>query len=149
MSEFEFVPFKIAKKLKEKGFKEKCLTYYDVIDNVGLLYNTQYTNDLSPCQYTDLLQSHNTDVSAYQSDDSEYCVDAPTIPQVLNWLRVVLEIDIIPKITISWCGNLNRIRLYSCNIYSPRLNKPIETKYFESYEKPILECIDYALDNLI
>ena len=83
----EFVPFEIAKKIKEKGFKEKCLTYYDVIDNVELLYNTQYTNDLSPCQYTDLLQSHNTDVTAYQSDDSEYCVDAPTISQVLNWLR--------------------------------------------------------------
>ena len=145
----EFVPFKIAKKLKEKGFKEKCLTYYDVIDNVGLLYNTQYTNDLSSCQYTDLLQSHNTDLSAYQSDDSEYCVDAPTIAQVLKWLREVLEIDILPKITISWIENLNRIRLYSCNIYSPRLNKSIETEYFESYEKSILAGIDYALDNLI
>lgn len=143
----EIVNIKIAKKLKEKGFKEKCLTYYDVIDNVGLLYNTQYTNDLSPCQYTDLLQSHNTDVSAYQSDDSEYCVDAPTIAQVLKWLRDVLEIDILPTIAISWCGNLNRIKSYSCNIYSPRLNKPIETEYFETYEEAALAGIEYYLDN--
>ena len=145
----EIVNVKIAKKLKEKGFKEKCLTYYDVIDNVGLLYNTQYTNDLSPCQYTDLLQSHNTDVSTYQSDDSEYCVDAPTISQVLKWLREILEIDILPTIVISYCDNLNRIRLYSCNIYSPRLNKPIKIEYFESYEESMLAGIDYALDNLI
>lgn len=145
----KFVPLEIAKILKEKGFKEKCLTYYDVIDNVGLLYNTQYTNDLSPCQYTDLLQSHNTDVSAYLSDDSEYCVDAPTISQVLNWLREALEIDILPKIVISWCGNLNRIRSYSCNIYSPRLNKPIETEYFESPEEAALAGIEYCLVNLI
>ena len=143
----EICSFEIAKKLKEKGFKEKCLTYYDVIDNVGLLYNTQYTNDLSPCQYTDLLQSHNTDVSTYQSDDSEYCVDAPTISQVLKWLREMLEIDILPTIVISYCDNLNRIRSYSCNIYSPRLNKPIETEYFESYEEATLAGIEYVLDN--
>lgn len=145
----KFVPLEIAKKLEEKGFKEKCLTYYDVKDNVGLLYNTQYTNDLSPCQYTDLLQSHNTDTSAYQSDDSEYCVDAPTISQVLKWLRELFEIDILPKITISWCGNLNRIRLYSCNIYSPKLNKPIETEYFDSYEKAALVGIEWVLDNIL
>lgn len=145
----KFVPLEIAKKLEEKGFKEKCLTYYDVKDNVGLLYNTQYTNDLSPCQYTDLLQSHNTDASAYQSDDSEYCVDAPTISQVLKWLRELFEIDILPKITISWCGNLNRIRLYSCNIYSPKLNKPIETEYFDSYEKAALVGIEWVLDNIL
>ena len=96
----DFVSFEIANKLKEKGFREKCLTYYDVVDNVGLLYNTQYTNDLSPCQYTDLLQSHNTDVSAYLSDDSEYCVDAPTISQVLKWLRDEKGIHI----TICVCG---------------------------------------------
>lgn len=33
----EFVTFEIAKKLDEKGFKEKCLAYYDVNDNVGLI----------------------------------------------------------------------------------------------------------------
>lgn len=66
----EFVTFELAKKLQEKGFKEKCLAYYDVDDNVGLLYNTQYTNDMLPCQYTDLLASHNTDEAVVSPDDS-------------------------------------------------------------------------------
>lgn len=46
----DFVNFELAKKLKEKGFADKCLTYYDVKDNVGILFNTQYTDDISPCQ---------------------------------------------------------------------------------------------------
>ena len=130
----EFVNFEIAKKLKEKGFKEKCLTYYDVIDNVGLLYNTQYTNDLSPCQYTDLLQSHNTDVAAYQSDDSEYCVDAPTISQVLNWLRE--EKDIFIEITVDVNDKFN----YYFEIYKKGndtweyIGQNDTYDYFEMYE---------------
>ena len=83
----DFVTFELAKKLKEKGFKQKCLAYYDVEDNVGLLYNTQYIDESFPCQYTDLLQCHNTGEAETQPDDSEDCVDAPTISQVLEWLR--------------------------------------------------------------
>lgn len=89
----KFVTFDIAKILNERGFREKCLVYYDVLDNVGLLYNTQYTYDISPCQYTDLLFSHNSG-EGRQIDDSEYCVDAPTISQVLNWLLTEKDIFI-------------------------------------------------------
>lgn len=89
----KFVTFDIAKILNEKGFREKCLAYYDVLDNVGILYNTQYTNDISPCQYTDLLFSHNSGEGS-QTDDSEYCVDAPTISQVVDWLLTEKDIFI-------------------------------------------------------
>lgn len=145
MNEFEFVTFKLAKKLNEKGFKEKCLTYYDVIDNVGLLYNTQYTNDLSPCQYTDLLQSHNTDVSAYQSDDSEYCVDAPTIPQVLNWLRKE------KKIHIGFGYSPRKKWRYVIMYMDDRFyNKPTLTvDGFLKIEQAAFDGIEYVLDNLI
>ena len=89
----EFVTFDIAITLNEIGFKEQCLAYYDVLDDVGILYNTQYTDDFSPCQYTDLLFSHNSG-EGKQTDDSEYCVDAPTISQVLNWLLTEKDIYI-------------------------------------------------------
>ena len=89
----EFVPFDIAITLNEIGFKEKCLAYYDVLDNVGLLYNTYYADDISPCQYTELLLSHNSG-DGRQADDSEYCVDAPTISQVVNWLLTEKDIFI-------------------------------------------------------
>lgn len=157
----EFVPFEIAKNLKEKGFKEKCLTYYDVIDNVGLLYNTQYTDDLSPCQYTDLLQSHNTDVAAYQSDDSEYCVDAPTIPQVIKWLieekQLYIDVGIYQDSSCDadgctiekWCfwsydiqNTLNGDLIYD-------FANTFDTIEFETYEEAALHGINYVLDNLI
>ena len=140
----DFVSFEIANKLKEKGFREKCLTYYDVVDNVGLLYNTQYTNDLSPCQYTDLLQSHNTDVAACQSDDSEYCVDAPTISQVLKWLRDEKGIHI----TICVCGDGWFYEVI--NISSGKsLVEDYEDDMIQSYEEAAIAGIEYVLNNLI
>ena len=87
----KFVTFEVAKKLREKGFREKCLAYYDVLDNVGLLYNTYYADDISPCQYTEILLSHNSG-DGRQADDSEYCVDAPTISQVVDWLLTKKDI---------------------------------------------------------
>lgn len=142
----EIVNIKIAKKLKEKGFKEKCLTYYDVIDNVGLLYNTQYTDDLSPCQYTDLLQSHNTDVSAYLSDDSEYCVDAPTISQVLNWLRKEKSIICLPHIEpIEEKWFFYVVKLPQASDFPEYLSSVI----YNTYEEAALVGIEWVLDNLI
>lgn len=106
----KFVTFDIAKILNEKGFREKCLAYYDVLDNVGLLYNTQYTDDISPCQYTDLLFSHNSGEGS-QTDDSEYCVDAPTISQVVDWLFT--EKDIF--INIDWSCSDTFMFFYTIN----------------------------------
>lgn len=136
----DIVTFDLAKKLKEKGFREKCLYRY-----------TDHSKTLRPNQveikfarevdYSEFYKCYN----AYEDND----IDAPTISQVLKWLRELLEIDILPNIVISWIGNLNRIRLYSCNIYSPRLNKPIETEYFDSYEEAAIAGINYYLDNLM
>lgn len=120
-----FVTFEVAKKLKEKGFKEKCVAYYTKDSN--FYYNTSYGSS----DVENVFKSFN-------SRPNHICgkrIDAPTISQVLKWLRELLEIDILPKIVISYCDNLNRIRSYSCNIYSPKLNKPIETEYFEFDEE--------------
>lgn len=146
----DFVSFEIAKKLKEKGFKEKCLAYYDIDDNVGLLYNTQYSDEYSPCQYTDLLQSHNTDTTVAQPDDSENCCDAPTISQVLKWLRKekLILIGLSPmqeydvEETIEWCATV-----YKADKQGGLSLK--EELYYESYELAAIAGIKYCLDNLI
>ena len=137
----EFVTFDIANILNEKGFREKCLAYYDVLDNVGLLYNTQYTDDISPCQYTDLLFSHNSG-EGKQTDDSEYCVDAATIEQVLTWIRKEKKIHII--ISASYDENywwevrdFNRVTSY------------FDDNEFDSYEQASLSGIKYVIENLI
>ncbi len=71
----EFVTFDIAKKLKEKGFMKECLCYY--IDK-DLVYNKE-----SPIANNQLWFSHNKFDNIWHRDN----VDAPTISQVLKWLR--------------------------------------------------------------
>lgn len=142
----EIVPFEIAKKLKEKGFKEKCLAYYDINDNVGLLYNTQYSDEYSPCQYTDLLQSHNTDTTVAQPDDSENCCDAPAISQVLKWLRkthnlfivVFLNDDSDNPVTFEIYKGVECVTDYHIKYYP-----------LDEWSKAEIDAIEYVLDNLI
>ena len=73
----DFVSFEIAKKLKEKGFKEECLCHY--IDE-DLVYNIE-----SPITNHQLWFSHNKYDNIWHRDN----IDAPTISQVLDWLRDV------------------------------------------------------------
>ena len=75
----DFVTFEIAKKLKEKGFKEKCFGWYYPSEVCGYDHQTLIVHNRSECiwdRYEDLLISHN--------DDNH--IDVPTISQVINWL---------------------------------------------------------------
>ena len=74
LTEKDYCDYDTCVALEELGFKEKCPTYYDTEDNVGLLYNTQWTSDYLPCQFTDCLESHNSNTSDYNS-----YIDAPPI----------------------------------------------------------------------
>ena len=141
----DFVPFEIAKKLKEKGFREKCLTYYDVDDNIWLLHNTQYTDEMLPCQYTDLLISRNT-------DDSDNCIDAPTISQVLKWLRTEKNIDIViypvDASTLYMGGEKYILSVYINAKRYYKLHHDGIDKYVK-WEQAALAGIECVIDNLI
>lgn len=138
----KFVTFDIAKILNKKGFREKCLAYYDVLDNVGLLYNTQYTDDISPCQYMDLLFSHNSG-EGRQTDDSEYCVDAPTISQVVDWL--LTEKDIF--INIDWSCSDTFMFFYTINKKRENTFKivGISDELYDTPQKATLAGIKHVL----
>lgn len=128
----DFAPFELAVKLKEKGFDKECLCHYVGED---LVYNIE-----SPIANNQLWFSHNKFDNIWHRDN----YDAPTISQVLKWLReekkIYLEIVIVVDAE------------YMCDIYkiSPR---PIEclgsTEYFLTYEKAAIAGINYVLDNLI
>ena len=124
----DFIKFDLAIKLKELGYNTPFFFFYRTDDK---LIHHAMVND--PLVYG-------------KSVDNEVVI-APTISQVLKWLRKLLEIDILPEVVISDIYDLYRIRSYSCKIYSPRLNKPIKTEYFESYEEATLAGIEYVLDN--
>lgn len=146
----DFVTFEIAKKLKEKGFKEQCLAYYT--QDTEFYYNTCYGSDIK-----DAFKSFN-------SRPKHICgkrIDAPTIAQILRWLRE--EKKIFVAINIGYCYESYE-KPFPTN---PKMEPILKgyyygvwdlgnfndenglSEYFESYELAALAGIEYTLDNLI
>ena len=130
----DFVDFSLAVKLKEKGFRELCLAYYTNDDT--LYYNYSHKTGAS---YKDCYLSHN--LMPKDSVSGKF-VDAPTISQVLKWLREEKEIMTFPiysKNTSKWyCSIINADSLEMHNL-----------PFNDSYELAALAGVAYCLDNLI
>lgn len=113
----DFVPFEIAKKLKEKGFDCSCIGHY--VNNQ--LYIAHYLN-------------------AFHSDKDE-SLDAPTISQVLKWLRDQ-EISVEPL-----SAPYNDWKCYIKN--KGEIVTMISGDKYRTYEQAALAGIEEVLDNLI
>lgn len=126
----DFVTYELAVKLKEKGFRMPCIAHYCCLDGNVLKFNIT----------TDCIRGSN--VKCLNGENNIY-TDAPTISQVLKWLRkekkIYLEIVIVINAE------------YMCDIY--KISRPIEclgsTEYFKTYEQAALAGIEFVLDNLI
>ena len=136
----DFVNFEIAKKLKEKGFKEECFAYYTseytLYNNMVVLCDDKYL-EVAEIDYNESLISNN---SVRENKDNNIC-DAPTISQVLKWLRD-------DNISVEPCATYNNMWWYAIKI-----NGEIEVTYmgdgYNSYEEAALVGVEYVLDNLI
>lgn len=135
----DFVSYDIAVKLKEKGFKEKCIAYY--WENINEHTPSFVVEDNMPDEgicIIDLLSEHN------KAEWSPF-IDAPTISQVLKWLREEKKIFILIDIRkdLSWFYEIwgIEIRLHPLGCV------PYEKK--QSYEQAALAGIEYVIDNLI
>lgn len=132
----DFVTFEIAKKLKEKGFREKCLFHFRPYSK------TLHPNNLEikfnrVIDYTELLDCNNV----YIDND----IDAPTISQVLKWLREKMKIHIT-----TGYNNVSKWRYIIIHLDDNFAKYPnIWEKHFESYEEATLSGIEYVIDNLI
>ena len=154
-----FVTFEVAKKLKEKGFKEECLAYYTteytLYNNVITLTDDKYLC-VSDIDYEEFLVSHNS----IKYTNGNY-VDAPTISQVLKWLRGEKKIHIEPCILADADTDadgkvINEFTYWSFSIMSIATGdmiyfeyEHIDDKRFNSYEEAALAGIEYVLNNLI
>lgn len=122
----DFTPFELAVKLKEKGFNEPCYKYYQR----GVL-------DSDDCW------------NRYNRGTANRC-SAPTISQVLKWLREerFIFIGLSPMPTydseemVEW-----RSAVYKTDKQGGLSCQ--EEFYFQSYEHAALAGIEYVLDNLI
>lgn len=138
----DFVTFDLAKKLKEKGFKETCFGWYYPREICGYDYRTLIVSNCSEYRgdkYKDLLISHN--------DDKH--IDAPTISQVLKWLREEKDIDLVISPVFFYDDVLGKMREYGCKVFAPLLNKPEHCSYHEEWEQAAIAGIEYVIDNLI
>lgn len=124
----DFVTFEIAKKRKEKGFTLPKSEIIGKFDPDGLFHSQLYINFTETMDLDEII--------------------APTISQVLEWLREEKETDIILYPIFLYNEN-NREREYGIEIHAPQLNKPVHLGYFKECEKGANAGIEYVLDNLI
>ena len=116
----EFVNFSIAKKLKEKGFDKYCSRAYSEIG----CFN---------------------DTDTYKSSEEFYCY-APTISQVLKWLREEKRI----YVGAEWVNKKGKWIGYVDEMNMPDLvGEYIFPNTYDSYELAALAGVEYCLDNLI
>jgi phage pi2 protein 07 len=140
----DFVTFELAKKLKEKGFNLNCESFYILkdftakcVDDCGDLYEVDFTKgDLClnyPIRYMKYKDSY---------------LSAPTISQVLKWLRekkkIHVEIDIMkayPEAKLIYWG-YNIVLIDKYEVYHFEWNS-------NSFEQAALAGIEYVLNNLL
>ena len=137
----DFVPYELSLKLMEKGFNRPCCGYY----HVG-----KGDDSFEACISSDFLNSLN-----------EYRVGAPTIPQVLKWLREEYQLHISPNVYSDYStdADLNVCDEWSFWSYfvASTLDgyfiyaayQHVDCVEYQRWEEAALAGIEYVLDNLI
>ena len=117
----DYVSFETAKLLKEKGFIENCLMYYN---KVGDLVEESYKFNWN-----------------FQTID----YSAPTLQMAMKWLREVHNIDIFPWRLIG--KGIYSCAIFNSNTGQDlSSDKDFPS---EKYEETAEEAIKYCLENLI
>lgn len=127
----EFVTFELAKKLKDLGYNVPFFFFYRTDDQ--LLHHAMVGQPLVYGKYVD-----------------NEIVIAPTISQVLNWLRKekYILIGLSPmqeydgEEIVEWCSTVYKSGKHGGLSWK-------EEFYYQSYEQAALAGINYVLNNLI
>lgn len=126
----DFVSYDIAVKLKEKGFNVGCHAYYEPLKHCLNLSRVLQTNSFA--------ENYN-------------CITAPTISQVLKWLRdeKSLHVEVVSAAygyiyIISDTPNKGGTdRVYS------KYRGSNDGGAWDDYNECIFDAIEYVIDNLI
>lgn len=120
----DFAPFELAVKLKEKGFNEPCYGYY---------HRDGGDNSFEVCGNGDC---------DFLNSKNKHRIAAPTIPQVLKWLRNTynLHVETYPYGFGMWKFLVTNITTLE--------ERALCDKYTSS-EQAALAGVNYCLDNLI
>lgn len=155
----DFVTYEITLKLKEKGFKEKCLFAYNdeqvinpkVIEEYGNLTDDGYyelTEDGGGKLKFDNVYIYEQQIILRDKIIIERnFIDAPTISQVLKYLREKYSIHISTKPYpcedgLMWHYEIRKFNQYISAVVANKTG-------FTKEEYAALDGIEYVLDNLI
>ena len=119
INEEDYVNFEVAKKLREKGFRELCCRFY----------RKGGSCDGSPWRF-----DYNKDLGRYSR---------PTLYEAQKWLREKHNIHLDVRCT-AYSKKLERVD-YQCEIYKMDSFKYSETKIYHKYEEALNEGILKAL----
>ena len=141
----KFVDKQLALKLKEKGFDRPCFGYYQ---------EDEFNLNLTSIRL--LFGGNVTDTMVLHQGENDI-VDAPTIEQVLEWLREDCGLHIAMVCSRNYDIDADGRELGSWvywwyEIYahlSADLIYQEEEKEYDTYDEAILEGIEYVIDNLI
>lgn len=133
----DFVDFNLAKKLKEKGFKEKCIAYYweKINEHTASFVVLDDMPDDGVC-ILDLISEHN------KSEWSPF-IDAPTISKVLKWLREEKKYHVYAAY-----GAVSKFRYVIIQLDNEDAKYTIK-RHFKTYEDAIMAGINYVINNII
>lgn len=132
----DFVPYKLTKKLKEKGFEQGFNIF-----GYRLIYSDEETIKFI------------SDIGAYESDYFGENISIPTIPQVLKWLREEKKIH-FEFVAAAYGYNViisQTPEAGGTDYYYTHMNDdgPNNGGAWDRYEDAALYCIEYVMDNLI
>lgn len=141
----DYVSFKVAKLLKEKGFNEKCPCLYrkklvdnKIVDNEELFASAH-------------LMLTNSELEDKVYKDIVYC-SAPTLQMVMKWLREVynLHCNISYHFRLSWHIRITSLKeTVIDHDIEMKTYLPYKTCDYSSYEEACEEAIKYCLKDLI
>lgn len=135
----DYISFKIAKLLKEKGFDEICRAFWKEWNGEINLCDCNSFHTFEYC--------HNTMLERY-NDNEETNIAAPTLQMVMKWLRKVhhIFIDIDYDIRLGNKPYFTIITDMNKGDYFKGHNLPTEK---ETYEAACEAAIKYCLENLV
>ena len=139
----EFVTYEIAVKLKEKGFD--CNEPFAMYNELGVFHKLYSSAD-----FTVSYDASFRDYYDYDDFDDHDTV-APTISQVLLWLREEKKIYVVPTPYPSM-STIDKV-IWSCLIKHKSdgafMEVPFMPETYMHYKDAAIEGIEYVIDNLI
>lgn len=143
----DFVPYELAKKLKEKGFS--CEIPFAMYNEIARFHLLTTAAPMTVCASGFKCREY------YDYEDfDEHGYIAPTIYQVLKWLREEYRLHIEPRILTD--SDVNADTYWKFSVLSARTGytlyyeyNHIDDKRFETYEAAALAGVAYCLENLI